>query len=76
VSACGAWMLGELVAYLIAVDKILPPKAKKIKSKTLRKMEAERELEEQRALEEMAASQLDEESEVLQDETDLEIEAD
>lgn len=74
VSACGAWMLGELVAYLIAVDKILPPKAKKIKSKTLRKMEVERELEEQRALEEMAASQLDEEAEILQDETDLEIE--
>ena len=76
VSACGAWMLGELVAYLIAVDKILPSKAKKIKSKTLRKMEVERELEEQRALEEMAASQLNEEAEILQEDSDFEIEAD
>ncbi|MDE6719758.1 MAG: hypothetical protein K2J68_07895 [Treponemataceae bacterium] len=75
VSACGAWMLGELVAYLIAVDKILPSKAKKIKSKTLRKMEVERELEEQRALEEMAASQLNEEAEILQEDSDFEIEA-
>lgn len=71
VSACGAWMLGELVAYLIAVDKILPPKAKKIKSRTLRKMEVEREREEQRALEEMAA-QLDEEAEISQDDSDSE----
>lgn len=73
VSACGAWMLGELVAYLIAVDKILPPKAKKIKSRTLRKMEAERELEAMRLLEETKASQSDEEdeAEISQDDSDL-----
>lgn len=72
VSACGAWMVTELVLYLLAVEKTLPPKAKKIKSKTLRKMEVERELEEQRALEEMAASQLEEDAEVSQDDSDLE----
>ena len=73
VSACGEWMLGELVAYLIAVDKILPPKAKKIKSRTLRKMEAERELEAMRLLEETKASQSDEEAEaeISQDDSDL-----
>ncbi|MDE7292285.1 MAG: hypothetical protein K2N58_09585 [Treponemataceae bacterium] len=76
VSACGAWMVTELVLYLLAVEKTLPSKAKKIKSKTLRKMEVERELEEQRALEEMAASQLDEEAEILQEDSDSEIEAD
>ena len=75
VSACGAWMVTELVLYLLAVEKTLPSKAKKIKSKTLRKMEVERELEEQRALEEMAASQLDEEVEILQEDSDSEIEA-
>lgn len=71
VSACGAWMVTELVLYLLAVEKTLPPKAKKIKSKTLRKMEVEREREEQRALEEMAA-QLEDESEISQDDSDLE----
>ncbi len=74
VSACGAWMLGELVAYLLAVEKTLPAKAKKIKSKTLRKMEAERELEEMRALEEMSSSQPDEDSEISQDDSDAESE--
>lgn len=67
VSACGAWMVTELVLYLLAVEKTLPPKAKKIKSKTLRKMQAERELEEQRALE--TASQ-DEEAGVSQEDSD------
>ena len=76
VSACGAWMLTELVLYLLSVEKTFPAKAKKIKSKTLRKMELERELEEQRALEEMEASQSDEEdeTEISQDDSDEEIE--
>lgn len=75
VSACGAWMLGELVAYLIAVDKILPPKAKKVKSRTLRRMEAEREREERLALEAAASqAQLNEEAEVSQENADVEFE--
>lgn len=44
-AACGVWFVCELVAYLIAVDKTLPPKAKKIKAATQRKMENARQLE-------------------------------
>lgn len=44
-AACGVWFVAELVAYLIAVDKTLPPKAKKIRARTLRKMENARQLE-------------------------------
>ena len=44
-AACGVWFVCELVAYLIAVDKTLPPKAKKIKAGTQRKMEVARQLE-------------------------------
>ena len=45
-AACGAWFVAELVAYLIAVDKTLPPKARKVRGSTLRKMESARRLEE------------------------------
>jgi hypothetical protein len=44
-AACGVWFVCELVAYLIAVDKTLPPKAKRIKAATQRKMENARQLE-------------------------------
>lgn len=70
VSACGAWMVTELVLYLLSVEKTLPSKAKKIKSKTLRKMEAERELEEQRALEAEEDLQSQENLEALQEDSD------
>ena len=54
---CGAWFVCELVAYLIAVDKTLPPKAKKVKPYTLRKMENARQLEAvQKMMEEEAAA--------------------
>lgn len=70
VSACGAWMVTELVLYLLSVEKTLPSKAKKIKSKTLRKMEVERELEEQRALEAEEDLQSQENLEALQEDSD------
>lgn len=44
-AACGVWFVAELVAYLIAVDKTLPPKARKVRSGTLKKMENARHLE-------------------------------
>ncbi len=44
-AACGVWFVCELVAYLIAVDKVLPPKAKKISGRTLGKMENARRME-------------------------------
>ena len=53
-AACGVWFVCELVAYLIAVDKTLPPKAKKIKAGTQRKMEVARQLE---AVQEMMQSE-------------------
>ena len=53
-AACGVWFVCELVAYLIAVDKTLPPKAKKIKVGTQRKMEVARQLE---AVQEMMQSE-------------------
>lgn len=43
--ACGVWFVAELVAYLIAVDKTLPPKARKVRSGTLRKMKNARQME-------------------------------
>ena len=44
-AACGVWFVAELVAYLFAVDKTLPPKARKIRPATIRKMENARNLE-------------------------------
>ena len=44
-AACGVWFVCELVAYLIAVDKTLPPKAKKVKPSTLKRMDNARRLE-------------------------------
>ena len=44
-AACGVWFLCELVAYLIAVDKTLPPRAKKIRPSTTRRMKNARQLE-------------------------------
>ncbi len=44
-AACAAWFVCELVAYLIAVDKTLPPKAKKVRPSTVRRMENARRLE-------------------------------
>lgn len=44
-AACGVWFICELVAYLIAVDRTLPPKAKKVKSATLKRMDNARQLE-------------------------------
>ena len=44
-AACGVWFVAELVAYLIAVDKTLPPKARKVRARTTRKMENARNLE-------------------------------
>ncbi len=44
-AACGVWFVAELVAYLIAVDKTLPPKARKVRNSTVRRMENARQLE-------------------------------
>lgn len=44
-AACGVWFVAELVAYLIAVDKTLPPKARKVRKSTLRRMQNAREME-------------------------------
>ena len=44
-AACGVWFVAELVAYLIAVDKTLPPKARKVRRGTVRRMENSRQLE-------------------------------
>ncbi|MCR5046224.1 MAG: hypothetical protein K6A42_06575, partial [Treponema sp.] len=44
-AGCAVWFVAELVAYLIAVDKTLPPKAQKVRNRTLRKMENARHLE-------------------------------
>ncbi len=44
-AGCAVWFVAELVAYLIAVDKTLPPKAKKVTNRTLRKMKVSRHLE-------------------------------
>ena len=44
-AACGVWFVAELVAYLIAVDKTLPPKARKVRRGTVRRMENSRHLE-------------------------------
>ena len=56
-AACGVWFICELVAYLIAVDKTLPPKAKKVRGSTLRKMENARRMEAvQKMMEDEAAA--------------------
>ena len=56
-AACGVWFVCELVAYLIAVDKTLPPKAKKVNANTLRKMENARRMEAvQKMMEDEAAA--------------------
>lgn len=44
-AACGVWFVAELVAYLIAVDKTLPPKARRVRRGTVRRMENSRHLE-------------------------------
>ena len=44
-AGCAAWFVAELVAYLIAVDKTLPPRAKKVRGGTVQKMKNARQLE-------------------------------
>lgn len=44
-AACGVWFVAELVAYLIAVDKTLPPKARKIRRSTIKRMERAKSME-------------------------------
>ena len=56
-AACAVWFVCELVAYLVAVDRTLPPKAKKIRPSTLRKMDNARRLEAvQKIMEDEAAA--------------------
>lgn len=62
-AACGVWFVAELVAYLVAVDKTLPPKARKIRAKTRARMEEARLLEESRLEEERNAPEAASENE-------------
>ena len=55
-AACGVWFVAELVAYLIAVDKTLPQKARKVRKSTVRKMQNARQLEEYQSMMENEAS--------------------
>lgn len=56
-AACGVWFVCELVAYLAAVDKTLPPKARKVRRSTERKMDNARQLEAvQKIMEDEAAA--------------------
>ncbi len=48
--ACGVWFAVELFAYLSTTDRILPPKARKVRKSTLRKIEAAKRTDEIGAL--------------------------